>query len=356
MPEAFSDVAKTLLGLVQHYSPTGHEAQAVEWLVGRMRALGYSRASVDEAGNADGVMGEGERQLVLLGHIDTVPGEIPVRVEGEALYGRGAVDAKGPLAAMVDAVSAVGPVAGWQWIVVGAVDEEGDSRGARHIVDRYRPAAVIVGEPSRWDRVTLGYKGSVWAAATVRRPMAHSASAGESAPEAAASFWQAVQERAAERNRGRTRIFDQVSPSLSAWDSGGDGFEAWARLDMGTRLPPGVPPEEWLAELRGLDPQVEIRADGFATAAYRGEKNSRLSRAFLKAIRAGGGQPSFVLKTGTADLNIVAPAWGCPALAYGPGDSSLDHTPDEHILLSEYGRAVGVLAGVLRWLAVTGLG
>ncbi|MGH2605388.1 MAG: M20/M25/M40 family metallo-hydrolase, partial [Anaerolineales bacterium] len=284
------------------------------------------------------------------------PGEIPVRLEGEALYGRGAVDAKGPLAAMVDAVAAVGPVAGWQWIVVGAVDEEGDSRGARHIVGKYRPAAVIVGEPSRWDRVTLGYKGSVWAAATVRRPMAHSASDRETAPEAALAFWQAVNKRAQERNRGRTRIFDQVSPSLRAWDSGDDGFESWARLDMGARLPPGVRSEEWLAELRGLDEAVEIDADGFAVPAYRGEKNSRLVRAFLRAIRAHGGQPSFVLKTGTADLNIVAPAWGCPALAYGPGDSTLDHTPDEHILLSEYGRAVGVLAEVLRWLVVTGLG
>src|SRR3546814_5726214 len=58
--------------------------RSVEWLVGRMRALGYSRASVDEAGNAVGLMGEGERQVMLLGHIDTVPGEIPVREIGRA--------------------------------------------------------------------------------------------------------------------------------------------------------------------------------------------------------------------------------------------------------------------------------
>ncbi len=55
-----------------------------------------------------------------------------------------------------------------------------------------------------------------------------------------------------------------------------------------------------------------------------------------------------MLKTGTADLNVVGPAWGCPAVAYGPGDSNLDHTPEEHILLSEYARAVAVLAAVLR--------
>jgi LysW-gamma-L-lysine carboxypeptidase len=341
----------TLIGLVERYSPTGREGAAVEWLVGRMRELGFTRAFVDEAGNAVGVMGEGGRQLVLLGHIDTVPGEIPVRLEGEVLRGRGAVDAKGALAAMVDAAAAVGPRPGWEIVVVGAVDEEGDSRGARHLVDRYRPAAVIVGEPSRWDRVTLGYKGSVWAEATLRRPVAHPASPAESACEAAAAYWQAVRRRAEERNEGRGRVFDQVSPNLLGWDSGDDGFEGWARLRMGTRLPAGVTPEVWLTDLRGLEPAAEVRANGAATPAYLGEKNSPLSRAFLHAIRSQGGTPSFVLKSGTADLNIVAPAWGCPALAYGPGDSSLDHTAEDRMELAEYRMATRVLAEVLGRLA-----
>ena len=52
------------------------------------------------------------------------------------------------------------------------------------------------------------------------------------------------------------------------------------------------------------------------------------------------GKGRALLKTGTADLNIVAPAWGCPALAYGPGDASLDHTPNEHIHLSEFLKSV----------------
>ena len=51
------------------------------------------------------------------------------------------------------------------------------------------------------------------------------------------------------------------------------------------------------------------------------------------------------------EQNVVAPVWGTPILAYGPGDSSLDHTPQEHILVSEYERAIEVLAGVLAVLA-----
>ena len=71
----------TLIGLVKHYSPSGQERGAVEWLVGRMQTLGFDEAFVDGAGNAVGVIGDGPKQVVLLGHIDTVPGEIPVRVE-----------------------------------------------------------------------------------------------------------------------------------------------------------------------------------------------------------------------------------------------------------------------------------
>ncbi|MDQ6693867.1 MAG: M20/M25/M40 family metallo-hydrolase, partial [Chloroflexota bacterium] len=65
-------------------------------------------------------------------------------------------------------------------------------------------------------------------------------------------------------------------------------------------------------------------------------RSSPLHRSFARAIKAQGGNPSYLLKTGTADLNLAAPAWGCPALAYGPGDASLDHTPEEHIFLADY--------------------
>jgi len=47
-------------------------------------------------------------------------------------------------------------------------------------------------------------------------------------------------------------------------------------------------------------------------------------------------------------MNILAPAWGCPMVAYGPGDSKYDHTPVERLRLSDYTRAIAVLRGVLR--------
>jgi len=57
------------------------------------------------------------------------------------------------------------------------------------------------------------------------------------------------------------------------------------------------------------------------------------------------------MKTGTSDMNILAPAWGCSTLAYGPGDSRLDHTPGEAIDLNEFEHGVDVLTAALRQLA-----
>ena len=348
--------SETLLGLVNRYSPSGQERPIVQWLVDRMRSIGFTRSFVDPVGNAVGVMGSGPKQIVLLGHIDTYPGEIPVRIEEDTLYGRGSVDAKGPLAVLVDAVAQVGEVEGWQFIVVGAVDEERDSTGAWYVVGQYHPAYAIIGEPSRWNRVTLGYKGVAWAEINIHRPAAHTASLQESAPEAALRIWESILEWATDFNADRERVFDQVLPSLREFSSGEDGLETWASLRIDTRLPVDFPPQDWYGCLQDIldeseELPFEVKQYRYPIPAFKGGKNGPLIRAFLVEIRDAGGKPSFALKAGTADLNIVAPAWGCPAIAYGPGDSNLDHTPNEHLSLNEYDMAVGVLSAVIKRLS-----
>ena len=72
-----------------------------------------------------------------------------------------------------------------------------------------------------------------------------------------------------------------------------------------------------------------------------------MARPLLPGIRQEGGRPGYLPKTGTSDMNVVGPAWRCPILAYGPGDSSLDHTPGEHIEIVEYLRAIRVLEAAL---------
>jgi LysW-gamma-L-lysine carboxypeptidase len=340
----------TLFGLVSQYSPSGQERAAVEWLVARMKAFNFDEAFIDVAGNAIGVMGNGGKQVVLLGHIDTVPGEVKVVQVDHLLYGRGAVDAKGPLACFVDAVAKAGRKDGWQFVVIGAVEEERNSEGAQFVVDQYRPDFAIVGEPNQWDRVALGYKGSAWATLTVKREQVHTASGKETAAEAAVGVWLKIKSYVDSFNADKKKAFDQLLLTLRGMESDANEFEQWARLKLGVRLPVELTPEDWYQKLEEIAVDCEIERIGFAVPAWASDKNSRLVRAFLSGIRSQGGEPRFVYKTGTADLNIVAPVWKCPAVVYGPGDSSLDHTPNEHIDLNDYQNAVNVLTHVLSGL------
>ena len=352
----------TLVGLVSHYSPSGHERNAVEWLVERIRAIGYDEAFVDAAGNAVGVIGKGPRQIVLLGHIDTVPGEIAVRHEGtpsqEKLFGRGSVDAKGPLACFVDAVAKVGVRDGWQLVVVGAVEEERNSEGSRFIASKYKPDFAIIGEPNQWDRVALGYKGSAWANIKIKRGQRHTASAERTAPEVAVEAWLSIKSYVDTFNVDKPKLFDKLLLTLRGMSSDSNEFEQRAGLKVGVRLPVDLTPEDWYKKLDEVlsnnhltgDCHLTVEPTGFSIPAWKGEKNTQLVRAFLSGIRFQGGEPRFVYKTGTADVNIVAPVWNCPAVVYGPGDSSLDHTPNEHIQLSDYRNAVVVLSHVLQGL------
>jgi LysW-gamma-L-lysine carboxypeptidase len=331
-------------------SLSGREEALARFLVEQMRARGFE-AHVDAAGNAVGVLGDGPREIVLLGHMDTVPGQVPVRLEGDRLYGRGAVDAKGPLASFVLAAAQAGPLPGTRLVVVGATEEEAaTSRGARHAAEQYAPDACIIGEPSGWDSVTLGYKGRLLIDYHLERPMGHTAGPDPGVAEAAVAWWQALAAIAAEYNRDRQRAFDQLLPSLRTIHTGSDGLTDAVDATVGFRLPPAYPVDRLEMTARELAGAADVRCYSYEPA-FRASNRTPLVRAFLRSIRAAGGQPTFKLKTGTSDMNVVGPIWGCPIVAYGPGDSQLDHTPHEYIQVPEFIRATDVLADALMHLA-----
>ncbi|MBN2390506.1 MAG: [LysW]-lysine hydrolase [Anaerolineae bacterium] len=335
-----------LHGLVAQYSPSTQERPAVEYLDQQMKTLGF-HAYIDGAGNAVGELGDGARTILLLGHIDTVPGFIDVRREGSLLYGRGAVDAKGPLATFVAAAARAGAMEDKRIVVVGAVEEESaTSKGARFLLDKIAPDAVIIGEPSQWDCVTTGYKGRLLAQYTLSREIGHTARPDASVCEEAFTFWQAVMEHAGAYNATHTRMFDQLAPSLRTMHSADDGFVQTATLTLGFRLPPGIDIDGLQMILYALAGDAAVQFSG-QEVAFHGAKNTPLARAFVRAIDAEGGCIQFKVKSGTSDMNVVGPVWNCPILAYGPGDSSLDHTPHEHIDLNDYHKGIAVLTRVL---------
>ena len=283
---------------------------------------------------------------MLLGHIDTVGGFPRVRMTGRKLYGRGAVDAKGPLCAFAVAAARASLGDDWRIIVVGAVEEEAaTSKGARHALECYAPELCVIGEPSNWDRITLGYKGRLLCDWRWEGGMSHSAGAALSPAEIAVGFWLKVKCRADAYNREIDSIFTSLDASIRGLNTYNVGVKSVAELTIGFRLPPGVDPDDIVNMLPSSD-GATVTWRG-AERAYTADRNSELSRQFRRAIRSQSGVPRFVYKTGTSDMNVVGPHWHCPIVAYGPGDSALDHTPEEHIHLDEYLRSIDVLTSVL---------
>ncbi len=341
-----------LTELVSIYSPSGQEKDAARFLVEAMGRFGL-QAHIDSVGNAVGQLGDGQREIVLLGHIDTVPGNIPVRREGDLLYGRGTVDAKGPFAAFVIAAArvAANPLPDLKVTLIGAVEEEAaTSAGAYYAVERYSPAYCIIGEPSSWHRITLGYKGRLLIDYELERSMSHTAGQERSASEQAVDFWLRLARWAEEYNQDKEQRFDSLDPSLRAINSVADGFQEQLKMALGLRLPLGLDVDALKSEIETWRGNARLSSYGYEQP-FRADKRNPLTSAFLAAIRAEGGRAAFVTKTGTSDMNVVGPAWGCPIVAYGPGDSTLDHTPEEHIDVTEYLQSIRVLTDVLSRLA-----
>jgi LysW-gamma-L-lysine carboxypeptidase len=329
-------------GLVESYSPSGNEGPVREYLLSRLPEMGFD-VRTDEIGNVvASTDGTGE-EVMLTSHMDTVPGEIPVRVEDGALYGRGSVDAKGPLASMFVAASRLTDDKDANVTVVAVVEEEKSGMGARHLTDRRdAPAYLVNGEPSGWSTVTLGYRGILRMRYRVTGEVIHTARPGVNAIDDVISFWDGV--------RGLQDLdegFDTLTATPTEIDSESDGFELRSELRGNMR----IPPEYTVEDVREMVKNIEREHNG---DVYWGEstepvivdRSNPVVRAFLRSVRDNDGSPGLSAKTGTSDMNVFAERWDCPMATYGPGDSNLDHTPNEHIEVEEFHRAVDVLEGV----------
>jgi LysW-gamma-L-lysine carboxypeptidase len=289
------------------------------------------------------------------------------------LYGRGAVDAKGPLCAFIIAVAhakAAIEASNWQVIVIGATEEEAPySKGANHAAARYQPDMCIIGEPSGSDGITIGYKGRLLVEAEFDRGSQHTAAPGPSVSEVAMRLWEFVRDFARDYNEGKEKVFDHILASLRRVNSDDTGLVESCKAVIGLRLPVEFGPKEiesvirkWMSDAKrdagelgalfSTNMNCHMRFIGHESA-HRSDRATPLAYAFVDAIRAEGSRPRFKLKTGTADFNVVAPIWKCPIIAYGPGDSSLDHTPHEHVPVAEFEKGVRVLVRAISALVAS---
>lgn len=321
-------------------SVSGKEDRVARFLAEQMDSLGME-SYVDEIGNVHGITGPDDAPTVmLLGHIDTVPGNVPVCRVGDLLYGRGAVDAKGPMAAMTCAAART---SGVRVHVVGAVGEEApESRGAQHVLATVDPPdAVVIGEPSGWDGVCLGYKGRVGVGFEVSKPTLHTSSPVPTAVESAMEFSRAVEDYLSAVSRSDNPISFEAATGTLIHITGDLGH---AEAFITCRVPPGFDFDAFALHLRRHS-EGKVWFDDTVPAVRR-SRGDLVASQLRAAIQANGGRPKLKVKAGTADMNLLD-VWDTPMAAYGPGDAHLDHTCDEHIAMSEFTRSIDVLETAL---------
>ncbi|MBW7475339.1 M20/M25/M40 family metallo-hydrolase [Paenibacillus oenotherae] len=306
-------------------SVSGDEHELAHFLLDAVKYPSVA-GKVDDAGNIVFRKGNGPHTLLLLGHIDTVPHVWPVRTDPDGLTGRGVVDAKGCFINFVHMLEEVDVPEHGSLLVIGAVEEEiSSSKGAYFVRDNYKADAVIIGEPSGEESLTLGYYGLFKLHITVHRAQEHTAA--KDSISVIDELYRIVEDI-------RQRVRDVDPQSLSSLIDIGHRNEKGYLTVRGT-LNFRISPEAGnhyrdkldLAFGEGVTIEVVRETPGFANP-----RSDSLVKAFVRSFTKHGKAIRYIKKRGTSDMNTLATAWSSvPMVAYGPGDSSLDHTNEEYL-------------------------
>lgn len=310
--------------------------------------LGFEKVSIDSVGNVIATKGSGSPRILLCGHMDTVPGQIPVRTDSGYIFGRGASDAKAPLIAMLLACSEFkqrGTI-----IFAGVVDEEGNATGIKELVkNKLSVDYAIFGEPSGIDKITISYKGRL----ALRLTCDVLDSAHASAPwlsknsiEEAYEVWKLLSNEISSTYNKTDKKSESVSLSLTEI-SGGSSHNVTpqkCKMTIDIRVPNGVKCQEILdsldnsikniSELRKV--KITYRIEDM-TEPFEADHSSPIVRALsLSILDIGKARPLLLRKTGTGDMNVLGNSLKIPVVTYGPGEPHVSHSKDERVEIQSY--------------------
>lgn len=345
------------------YTPSRSESQLANYLKDICMDLGFEQANIDSVGNMVAVRGSGDPIILLCGHMDTVPGIVPVRHEGDYMYGRGASDAKAPLVSMLLAAADIPKQAG-TIVFAAVVDEEGNATGIKNLVKdtTLKPHYAIFGEPSGIENITISYKGRL----EIRLMCDVDNSAHASAPwlalnaiDEAYEVWNTLKKVfEVNENENRANKADQVSYSLTEI-SGGTSHNVTpqkCRMTLDIRIPVKKTCDSVLgvidtriSELQGETKGVYIkyRVED-KTEPFEANISSPLVRALvLSVLDHRKKRPLLLRKTGTGDMNILGNVLNIPVVTYGPGDPHSSHTIDERVYIPDYLAGIEVYKNAL---------
>jgi LysW-gamma-L-lysine carboxypeptidase len=326
--------ARLLADMVAIPSPTGQEEAAARLMVNQLPRYGWNGAHMDGVGNVVASRGSGDRELVLLSHIDTVSGGPVIIINDDVIQGRGSVDAKGPCCAMAVAGGVTPIPPDWRITFVAAVGEEIDSRGARFRMPLHSPAACVIGEPTGSDGVALSYRGRILFTFESEDSGAHrSGSPGPMTDTVLATA------SMADITKNMGSGYSMAVMEMEGREAG----TRYGRVTIDFRIPLGAVQEDLETTLNETAVAFGVRLNIIEyDPPYGVSKTDRVIRAFRTAIREAGGHPRILAKQGTCDFNVLSP-WACPMGAYGPGDSKYDHSATEQIPVAEFLKGVEVL-------------
>ena len=353
---------KMLEKALRLYTPSLSEKPLAEFLADKCDDLGFENIHIDEVGNLIATKGSGSPKILLCGHMDTVPGKIKVRKEGNTLFGRGASDAKAPLMAMLFAAASIQNNNGTV-MFVGAVDEEGNATGIKNLVkDKLDLDYAVFGEPSGLKQVTIAYKGRL--AINLRINVGDSAHASapwlsKNAIEESVIFITELKKTLESGQEGKKRGM-MLTATLTEIDGGASHNvtpkECISTMDI--RIPvdmncKGV--EEKIAKsVNEVAKKREVEAFYSIvdeTEPFEAPHNSPLVRAFtLGVLDVEHARPTLIRKTGTGDMNVIGNRLNIPVVTYGPGDPHASHTINESVSIDEYLQGIEVLKRTLHHL------
>ncbi len=309
----------------------------------------------------------GGRSLMLNAHLDTVGVDGMGRpfsgeVRDGRLYGRGAYDMKGSLAASLAAVKAIadaGVALRGDLLVAGVADEEYGSIGTADLVSHTRTDAAIVTEPTELG-ICLAHKGYLWIEVTVRGRAAHGSRflEGVDANMRMGRFL-AKLDRLEQELRARPPHPLVGPPSLhAALLNGGTGLSTYAAectLKIERRTVPGETPEGAMAEIESL--LDELRRDDasfdaearlfFARDPFEVGRDTALVRALDEGLRAVTGEaPRYYGDTPWMDAALTQAA-GIETVVFGPAGAGA-HAAEEWVDVDSMVRCAEVLAETAR--------
>lgn len=340
---------------LEEYTPSKAEAPLANLVKDKsINELGFEQANIDNVGNVIATKGSGHPIILLCGHMDTVPGRVPIRIGNGYLYGRGASDAKGSLIAMLLAASEF-PKQRGSIIFAGVVDEEGNATGIKELVrSKSTIDYAIFGEPSGINNITIAYKGRF----AFRLTCDVGSSAHASAPwlaknsiEEVYDFWQAIQSEIGRVESGKDKP-GKITCSLTEI-SGGSSHNVTpqkCKITVDIRIPTTNTSEMIHNLVASVIKDIAIKKNVRATyriedmtEPFEADHTSPLVRALsLSILDVCKKHPILMRKTGTGDMNILGNAFKIPVVTYGPGDPHSSHTIDERISISEYISSIDV--------------